>query len=112
MEIREIIGIILIAIGFVASFAVPAWAFLIFVGAFVYGKNRLALILLAGGLRGMFQPTGIVTGLVLALIGGALLAKNHYFPFGFSLTSGGKRQFNQFTGKKHHNRVNDDELTK
>ena len=110
MEMRETIGIILLIVGFIISFFVPAGALLIFVGAFVYGRNRLALILLVGGLRGMFQPTGLVGGLFLALIGGGLLAKSYYFPFGFSLTNSGKHKLNPFTGKKHHNRVNDDEF--
>ena len=110
MEIRETIGIALLVIGFITSFFIPAGTLLIFLGAFVYGKNRLALILLVGGLRGMFQPNALMVGLVLALIGGGLLAKNHYFPYGFSLTESGKRKINPFTGKKHHNRVNDDEF--
>ena len=98
------------AIGFVASFFAPQAALLIIAGPFVYGKNRLALILLAGGLRGMFQPNAIISGLVIALIGAVLILKNHFFPFGFALTENGKRKFNPFTGKKHHNRVNDDEF--
>lgn len=110
MKTREIIGIIIIAIGFAASFFAPQAALLIIAGPFVYGKNRLALILLAGGLRGMFQPNAIISGLVIALIGAVLILKNHFFPFGFALTENGKRKFNPFTGKKHHNRVNDDEF--
>ena len=51
MEIRETIGIALLVIGFITSFFIPAGTLLIFLGAFIYGKNRLALILLVGGLR-------------------------------------------------------------
>ena len=58
----------------------------------------------------MFQPNYIVTGLVLAMIGGGLQVKSHYFPYGFSLTESGRHKRNPFTGKKHHNRVNDDEF--
>ncbi len=112
MEIRETIGIILLIIGFIASFFAPAGFFLIIIGALVFGKNRLALFLFATGVRVIFQPNGIASGIFLALIGGGLLAKNHYFPFGFSLTDSGRRKFNPFTGKKHHNRVNDDEFLK
>lgn len=100
MEIRETIGIALLIIGFITSFFNPAGVLLIFVWVFIYGKNRLALILLAGGLRGMFQSNTLLTGLVVALIGGGLLAKSHYFPYGFSLTESGKRKRNPFTGKK------------
>ena len=112
MQTKETIGIILWVIGLISSFIVPAGVLLIFVGALVHGKNRLALILLASGLWGMFQPNAFLTGLVLSLIGAGLIAKNYYFPFGFSLTSSGKRQINPFTGKKHHNRVDDDEFLK
>lgn len=71
------------AIGFAASFFAPQAALLIIAGPFVYGKNRLALILLAGGLRGMFQPNAIISGLVIALIGAVLILKNHFFPVRF-----------------------------
>ncbi len=110
METRETIGIILLIAGFIISFFAPAGFFLIIVGALVYGRNRLALFLFATGLSVIFHPNGIGSGLFLSLIGGGLLAKNHYFPFGFALTGRGKRKFNPFTGKKHHNRVNDDEF--
>lgn len=112
MKTRENIGIILMVIGFILSFFVSEAIFLIFVGIFVFGKNRVSLFLLAMGLVIIFQPGGIAFGIFLALIGGAFLAKSYYFPFGFALTSRGKSKFNPFTGKKHHNRVNDDEFLK
>ena len=112
MQTREKIGIILLVAGFITSFFAKAGILLIFAGAIVFGKNRISLILLVAGLRGMFQPNGLAAGLIVALIGGAFIAKDYYFPFGFALSDSGKRQFNPFTGKKHHNRVNDDEFLK
>lgn len=110
METRETIGIILMIIGFIVSFFNTGGALLIIVGAFVYGTNRLALILLVGGLRAIFTPTGLGAGLFLTAIGAVLIIKNVYFPNGFALTEGGRKKINPFSGKKHHNRVNDDEF--
>lgn len=76
----------------------------------VFGKYRFALFLLPLGLVGLFSPTGLGMGILCLLVGAALIFKNEYFPFGFSLTEGGKRKINPFSGQKHHNRVNDDEF--
>lgn len=112
METKEIIGLILIIIGFIASFMIPVGGILIIVGIFVFGRNKLALFLLVVGLRLLFSPMDIFMGVICALIGGGLLAKNYYFPFGFSLTGSPNKNVNPFTGKKHHNRVNDDKFLK
>lgn len=62
-------------------------------------KNRLAMILFAFGLRMIFQSGGLAGGVILAPIGAVLLAKSHYFPFGFALTQSGRRKINPFTAK-------------
>ena len=110
METRETIGIVLMILGLIISIFNPAGIFLSIVGIFVFGKYRLALFLLLVGLWLIFSPTGFGVGILLLLAGAAIIFKNEYFSFGFSLTEGGKRKINPFSGKKHHNRVNDDEF--
>ena len=58
METREKIGIILMIMGFAVSFFFKKAILMLIVGIFVYGTSRLSLILLFGGLIGMFSPSG------------------------------------------------------
>ena len=110
METRGIIGIVLMILGLIIAIFNGGGILLSIVGIFVFGKYKLALFLILRGIAGLFSPTGLVAGILFILIGAALIFKNEYFSFGFSLTESGKRKINPFSGKKHHNRVNDDKF--
>ena len=111
MEIRETIGIVLMIIGLIILIFNPVGLFLSIVGIFVFGKYRFALFLIIIGITFLIAPNPSYFGsLVVILIGAALIAKNVLFPFGFALTGNGKKEFNPFSGKKHHNRVNNDKF--
>ena len=110
METKELIGIALMVIGLVICIFNPGGFLLSIAGIFVFGRYKLAMFLILFGILGVFSPTGLGAGILFILIGAALIFKNEYFPFGFSLTESGKRKINPFSGKKHHNRVNDDEF--
>lgn len=110
MDTRETIGIVLMILGLIIAIFNPGGIMLSIIGIFVFGKYRFALFLLLIGIVGLFSPTGLGMGILCLLVGAALIFKNEYFPFGFSLTEGGKRKINPFSGEKHHNRVNDDEF--
>lgn len=110
METREMVGIVLMILGLIMSFFNFAAILLSIVGIFVFGRYKLALFLLLIGILALFKPNMLGIGILFILVGAVLIFKNEYFSFGMSLTDAGKRKINPFSGKKHHNRVNDDEF--
>lgn len=110
METREIIGIALMVFGLIICIFSGIGALLIIAGIFVFGRNKLALLIMICGIVALFSPTGLGAGILFILIGAALFAKNELYPFGFALTEGSRKKFNPFSGKKHHDRVNDEKF--
>ena len=112
METRETIGLILMVIGAVISILFSSGLIISIAGILVFGRHRWKLFLILVGFAALFTPTGLGMGLLLIVIGAVFIAKSEMFPYGLHLTEGGRKKVNPFSGKKHHNRVNDDEFLK
>ena len=122
MEIRQIIGIILTIISTILLFYNPITGFIILIiGIIILEENRLGIFLTAIGTYLsilIFSPIS----LIILIIGIALIIKNLYYPK--KITKGinisntpqkitskdGRSSVNPFTGKKHYDRVNDDQF--
>ena len=120
MEIRQIIGIILMIIGIIiAIVSIPAISFILFIiGLIVLEENRLGILLITiGVLMTIFSPS--IISIILIIAGAGLILKNKYqdqkslnnINVSNQIQSKNQRSdVNPFTGKKHYDRVDDDKF--
>ncbi|MBR0271426.1 MAG: M48 family metallopeptidase [Methanobrevibacter sp.] len=123
MEIRQMIGILVIIIGIIASlFYIPIIGFIILIaGLLILEENRLSMFLISIGFLITILTWSFI-GLIILAVGIVLLVKNIYAPKKITnnvnvsnvpqkvTSKDGRSNVNPFTGKKHYDRVNDDEF--